>query len=95
MQEISPKRIEDSFQASSRVAKAKEVLGNELRKIEAETGADIKPFSVLLVAHSNFLRHFTGTGLTSKNGETSGEDMVPKDSHRFQNAEIFEYVFEY
>ena len=95
MAEISPKRIEDSYQASNRVAKAKQVVGAHLREIEAHTGADIKPNSVLLVAHSNFLRHFTGTGLASKNGESSGEDMVPKDSHRFQNAEIFEYVFEY
>ena len=83
MQEISPKRIEDSQQTSKRVAHAKEVVGSHLRQIEAVSGQDIKHNSVLLVAHSNFLRHFSGSGLASKNGETSGEDLVPKDGHRF------------
>lgn len=87
MKEVSPTRIENERQAEQRVLKGKEVLAQQLRNIEAETGKDIETNSVALFAHSNCLRHFTGEGL--------GEDLHPINCHRFKNGEVYEFNFEY
>lgn len=87
MKSVSPTRIENEQQAHLRVLRAKEQLASELRQIEAETGKDIQDFNIVLVAHSNFLRNFTGEGL--------GKDLKPINCHRFMNGEIFEYNFKY
>lgn len=87
MKEICPKRPENSQQAFLRVKKAKEDLRQYLREIEEKSGNEIQDFQVILVAHSNVLRHFTATSVSDK--------FKPVGDHYFQNAEILEYEFEY
>lgn len=83
LKEISPERIEDPYQCIERVSNAKKILGEQLRQIEQETGQDIKPNSILVVAHSNFLRNFTGTGLVQKEGAKSEDDITILNAIRF------------
>lgn len=81
MKEMSPERLETGQQARRRMNQVKSRLRSFI------STQKISENNIIIVAHSNFLKHFTSTYLNPETGK-------PEGHHTFLNSEYIQYELE-